>query len=65
MENVRNIRIKKGMTQSQLANLAGIKQPSLSEIEAGKKMPKLDTAKRIAAVLDCAIDDLLKDNTSL
>lgn len=40
------------MTQPELAKLAGIKQPSLSEIETGEtKLVKGDTLMRLAAAL--------------
>ena len=59
MERIHNIRIQKGMTQEQLAHLVGIKQPTLSSIESGKKSPSLDTATKIANALGCTVDDLL------
>ena len=41
-----------GLTQSDLARMAGITQPSYNAIELGKSFPKLETAKRIASALD-------------
>lgn len=39
------------MTQAEIANRAGIKQPSYCNIETGKWHPSVATAKKIAAVL--------------
>ena len=45
-------RHEKGLTQKQLADLAGIEQASLSRIETGKVSPDLATLKKIAAAMD-------------
>ena len=44
-------RHEKGLTQKQLADLAGIEQASLSRIETGKVSPDLATIKKIAAAM--------------
>lgn len=51
-EWLRAIRRREGLTQSQVAKRAYLTQPSYCNIENGKKLPSIDTAKRIAAVLD-------------
>lgn len=45
------IRRKKGMTQSQIADIAKIAQPSYHYIEVGAKNPSVKTAKKIAKAL--------------
>ena len=45
------IRDKKQISQSELANLIGITQPSLSNIESGKKKPHKSTVKKICEKL--------------
>lgn len=47
------IRRQKGMTQQQLANLAGISQPTLARIEAGRANPTLSQLTRIMMALNC------------
>lgn len=47
-----------GLTQVQLAEQAGCAQGVLSDFETGKASPSLATARRIAAVLDCTLDEL-------
>ncbi|EUB95419.1 helix-turn-helix domain protein [Rhizobium sp. CF080] len=58
---IRTFRAYRKMTVSQLAEAAGISQPYLSEIEAGKKNGSVDVLKRIAAVLKVDLDDLVVD----
>ena len=48
--NIRNIRMEKGMTQQELADLVGLDRTTITKIENGAT-PSIDTAKRIAAVL--------------
>lgn len=48
----------RSLTQKALAERAGIRQASVSEIEAGKSSPRMSTARRLADVLDVDIDDL-------
>lgn len=45
-------RKKKGMSQSEIAEMCGIKAPSYCTIENGKNFPSIATAKKIAAVLN-------------
>lgn len=40
-----------GLTQAQLAKLAGIRQETLSRLESGKHKPNVRTVERIEAVL--------------
>ncbi|PIO97548.1 helix-turn-helix domain-containing protein [Pleomorphomonas carboxyditropha] len=56
---VRVWREHRGLSVSALAAKAGIGQPYLSEIEAGKKEGGIGTMKKLAAALGVAIDDLV------
>lgn len=58
---IRTFRTYRKMTVSELAEAAGISQPYLSEIEAGKKTGSVDVLKRIASVLNVDLDDLVVD----
>jgi transcriptional regulator with XRE-family HTH domain len=44
---IRRIRTSRGLTQAQLAEVAGIPQPNLSAIERGHRLPSADTLNRI------------------
>lgn len=58
---IRTFRNYRKMTVSELAEAVGISQPYLSEIETGKKTGSVDVLKRIAAVLNVDLDDLVLD----
>jgi DNA-binding XRE family transcriptional regulator len=58
---IRTFRNYRKMTVSELAEAVGISQPYLSEIETGKKTGSVDVLKRIAAVLEVDLDDLVLD----
>ena len=58
---IRELRLKKGLTQDALAKRAGIPQGVLSYIESGKtKHPRIDTLSAIAAALGVSVDKLIK-----
>lgn len=48
---VKEIRIKKGLTQTALSELCGLSQTSLSYIEKGTKNPSYTSLKKIAKAL--------------
>jgi transcriptional regulator with XRE-family HTH domain len=55
---IRNLRRDKGMSQTALANASGIPQPTLSEIETGKRPLFPGYQIRIAAALNIPADAL-------
>lgn len=58
---IKELRQKLGMTQTELARKAGIKQGVLSYIESGKtKNPRIDTMQAIAAALGVPVERLMK-----
>lgn len=48
---VMDARLKKGITQEELANLIGTKQPSIARIEHGEILPNLSYLEKIAKAL--------------
>ena len=50
--NLANLRKQKGMTQEAVSERAGIRRASYANIEQGRRSPSVDTAKRIASVLE-------------
>jgi len=56
--NVKKLRKAQGMSQEQLAVLIKIGRSTISEIEAGKHMPKIDIALLLAEALKCRVEDL-------
>ncbi len=49
---IRDARAARGLTQAQVAVLAGLSQPTVSKIESGARGVKLDTILRFLAVLE-------------
>lgn len=56
-EKLKNARLKKRLTQSQVAGAVGIAEVSYQRIEYGTN-PSLKTAIRIARVLDMRVEDI-------
>jgi DNA-binding XRE family transcriptional regulator len=54
------IRKEKGITQTELANLIGVKQSTIGRIETLQVMPKLDTIIKMANILDVKLAVLKK-----
>lgn len=58
-KNLKNLRLEHGLTQPKLAQIVGTSQQSISYFESATKVPNVDTAGRIAEVLDTTIDALM------
>lgn len=50
-DKIRQARLKRGLTQAQAAEAAGIGQSAWSQIESGRIRPTLPTLEAIAAAL--------------
>ncbi len=53
---VARLRIQRGLTQAQLAELVGTRQPSIARLESGQSRPSLSFLQRIADVLQARIE---------
>lgn len=53
-------RREKNYTQEKLAKKVGVGRSTISEIEAGKHVPSVDVALRIANALDCKVEELFR-----
>ena len=58
-ENMQNLRRKRGLSQAQMAELAGIPRTTLTSIESGSGNPSLTNLIRIAAAFHISIEELL------
>ena len=58
-ENLKNARIRAGLTQAQIAEKIGVAPSSYSFYESGKREPDVMKIKQIASVLGVTGDDLL------
>lgn len=57
-ENLKRIRNEKGFSQKEIAAKLGVSQPSYAQYENGKRNPKAETIKKIAAALDVDVSEL-------
>ncbi len=56
------LREQKGITVNKLANLAGISQSFLREIELGNKKPTIETLSYICDALEISLKDFFDDD---
>lgn len=56
---LKNLREKRGLSQSELADLAGVPLDSLQNWEQGRNEPLPSSLRKLATALDCTIDDLV------
>jgi len=63
-EALRTRRKGRGYTLNQLADLCGLSQPFLSQLENGKAMPSLVALHQVAAALGSSAQELLQPSTS-
>lgn len=54
-------RMRKGLSQAQVAQLAGVSQAYVSHIELGRRTPRLPLALRLAAALGQTVESLWPD----
>ena len=58
MTAIREYRIKKGISQAQLAKLMETTQAAVAMWETGARMPRADKLPKLAEVLGCSVADL-------
>lgn len=56
--NIKSIREKMGFTQAQVAERAHLSERGYQYIEAGKRLPNVATAQRLAHILDATVEEL-------
>jgi DNA-binding XRE family transcriptional regulator len=58
--NLRYWRQKAGLTQKELAHLAGLREATISNIETENVDVCITTAMKLAIICNCAIEDLFE-----
>ena len=58
-ERLKELRIEKGLTQTQLAKVLRVNQRTISNWEVGERQPTLDTLEVIAKYFNVSYDYLL------
>lgn len=61
---LRSLRLAKSLSQSSLADMAGITRQAVCAIEAKQYLPTTAVALRLAGALDCSVEDLFSLVTS-
>lgn len=64
-QELRSRRMAAGFTQQQLSERLGVKQSVVSLYEKGSNMPSLDVLIKMADVLHCSIDDLVRNDNGV
>jgi transcriptional regulator with XRE-family HTH domain len=64
MNNLKKLRQAAGLSQEELADLAGVSQPSIGRLEAGKQNTTLATANLIATALGVPVWYMLADESA-
>ena len=59
MERLRELRLKRGMTQKYVALTLGVKGPSVSNWESGKTTPTTENVAALAKLYNVSVDYLL------
>lgn len=61
MNRIKEIRESIPMTQQKLAELAGVSQPYIHDLENNNRGAKRDTLERIANALGVSVDELTEE----
>ncbi|MDK2811080.1 MAG: putative transcriptional regulator [Petroclostridium sp.] len=64
-KKLKEIRIKRNLTQKELAELAKIDRVTYTNIELGNKNPSLSVARKIKDALQYEGDDIFFENNSV
>lgn len=56
LEQYKELRRNKGMTQQQIADITGIKRTNIVRIESGKYVPTIEVLVKLAAALDMDLE---------
>ncbi|HHU12520.1 MAG TPA: helix-turn-helix transcriptional regulator [Clostridiaceae bacterium] len=64
MSYIRYLRKKSHLTQSQLADILGVTQTSVSQWESGRNFPDIKTARRMAEFFDTTLDQIMSHSSA-
>jgi len=59
VNGLREIRVRRGMTQAKLAAAVGVAPHTISRYEDGNRSPNVEMLISLAQVLKCRVDDIL------
>ena len=58
ISHLKSLRRAKGLTQTQLAEHIGVQRQAIYDMESGRYLPNTAVALRLAAILDCRVEDI-------
>ena len=59
-DNLKRVRLERGLSQEALANLAGLHRTYIGSVERGERNISIDNIERLAEALSCKVTDLLQ-----
>jgi len=59
-KRLKQIRTRRSLSQTELAQKTRISQPMVSMLESGDAQPKVTTLRRLAKALDVSVSELLQ-----
>ncbi len=62
---IARLRLLRGLTQAQLAELVGTQQPSIARLENGSQSPSISFLEKVAGALDAKVEVRLVPEESL
>ena len=63
MTSIKDLRLKRGITQRELAELCGVHQTAVSQWEKGRTLPDKSTLIKLSDIFGVSIDTLMKKNS--
>ncbi len=57
--NIKDIRMRRGLTQSEVASALGVSSVVYSRYETGTRQPSIDAIIQMADIFGCSVDHLL------
>lgn len=63
MQKIRDLRLKKKISQSALAEMVGTTQAAVAMWETGYRTPRTDKLLALAEALGCSVADLFSEQT--
>ena len=64
-DKIKQLRIKRGYTQEDVANMLGVSKSTISYYEKNARIPRIDHLMHLANILNEKIDVLLNDDSNV
>ena len=61
-QELKNRRLARKLTQTELSAMSGIKQPTISAIENGVNQPTLETLTILSRALNCSVHEIMGES---